>query len=82
MGKGVHFAGQPRNRNTAYSRLMRFDMVCGANETGYRLAKPNHPWTIGKIARMNRTIKKATVKRYHYDNHDQLRAHLADFMVA
>ena len=32
--------------------------------------------------RMNRTIKDATVKRFHYDNHDQLRPHLADFMAA
>ena len=31
---------------------------------------------------MNRTIKDATVKRYHYDSHDQLRAHLADFITA
>jgi len=31
---------------------------------------------------MNRTIKKATVKRFHYDSHDQLRTHLADFMTA
>lgn len=31
---------------------------------------------------MNRTIKDATVKRYHYDNHAQLRAHLADFASA
>ena len=31
---------------------------------------------------MNRTIKDATVKPYHYDNHDQLRTHLADFMDA
>ena len=31
---------------------------------------------------MNRTIKDATVKRYHYDNHDQLRAHLQDFLDA
>ena len=31
---------------------------------------------------MNRTIKEATVKRYHYDNHDQLRTHLADFIAA
>ena len=26
---------------------------------------------------MNRTIKDATVKRDHYDTHDQLRTHLA-----
>ncbi len=31
---------------------------------------------------MNRTIKEATVKRFHYESHDQLRTHLADFMAA
>ena len=31
---------------------------------------------------MNRTIKEATVKRYHYDSHEQLSTHLADFMAA
>ena len=31
---------------------------------------------------MNRTIKDATGTRFHYDDHDQLRAHLADFMAA
>ena len=36
----------------------------------------------GQVERMNRTLKDATVKRYHYDNHDQLRRHLADFVAA
>jgi len=27
---------------------------------------------------MNRTIKDATVKRFHHDSHDQLRPHLAE----
>ena len=31
---------------------------------------------------MNRTIKDATDKRFHYDDHDQLRTHLSDFMAA
>ena len=31
---------------------------------------------------MNRTIKEATVKRFHYDDHDQLRRHLQDFIDA
>ena len=31
---------------------------------------------------MNRTIKDATVKRYHYDDHAQLERHLADFVAA
>ena len=79
---GIQFAEQPRNRNTAYSRQMRFDMICEANEIEHRLTKPNHPWTNGQVERMNRTIKDATVKRYHYDSHEQLRSHLADFLDA
>jgi hypothetical protein len=31
---------------------------------------------------MNRTIKDATVKRYSYDTHNQLKAHLNDFLRA
>ena len=31
---------------------------------------------------MNRTLKDATVHRYHYESHDQLRQHLADFVNA
>ena len=79
---GIQFAEQPRNRNTIYSRQMRFDMICEANGIEHRLTKPNHPWTNGQVERMNRTIKDATVKRYHYDDHAQLRTHLADFLAA
>jgi hypothetical protein len=31
---------------------------------------------------MNRTIKEATVKRYHYHNQDQLSSHLCGFLDA
>ncbi len=31
---------------------------------------------------MNRTIKEATVARFHYESHDLLRTHLADVMAA
>lgn len=33
----------------------------------------------GQVERMNRTIKDATVRRYHYDDHAQFERHLADF---
>ncbi len=79
---GIRFAGQSRNRNTAYARQMRFDIICEANAIEHRLTKPNHPWTNGQVERMNRTIKDATVKRYHDDSHEQLRTHLTDFMDA
>ena len=79
---GIQFAEQPRNRDSVTFRKMRFDMICEANEIEHRLTKPNHPWTNGQVERMNRTIKDATVKRYHYDSHEQLRDHLADFLDA
>lgn len=31
---------------------------------------------------MNRTLKEATVRRYHYKTHDALRAHLGTFLDA
>ncbi len=61
---------------------MRFDMICDANGIEHRLTKPNHPWTNGQVERVNRTIKEATVRRCHSESHNQLRAHLADFLAA
>jgi transposase len=40
------------------------------------------PWTNGQVERMNRTIEEATVQRYHYDTHEQLKQHLGDFVSA
>jgi len=81
---GIQFADLPKNRDgwTARYRVHRFDQICRANGIEHRLTKPNHPWTNGQVERMNRTIKEATVNRYHYDSHDQLRAHLVDFVTA
>ncbi len=59
-----------------------FELACAQLDVGHRLTKPRHPWTNGQVERMNRTIKDATVKRFHYDSHDQLRQHLADFVAA
>ncbi len=81
---GIQFADLPRNRDgwTARYRVHRFDQICRENGIEHRLTKPNHPWTNGQVERMNRTIKDATVKRYHYDSHEQLRSHLRDFIDA
>ena len=56
--------------------------ACTEHGIGHRLTKIKHPWTNGQVERMNRTIKEATVKRFHYDDHEQLRQHLADFIDA
>jgi transposase InsO family protein len=61
-------------------RAHAFEYACALNDIDHRLTKPKHPWTNGQVERMNRTIKDATVKRYFYESHDQLRTHLRDFV--
>jgi transposase InsO family protein len=63
-------------------RAHSFELACAQNDVEHRLTKPRHPWTNGQVERMNRTLKEATVQRFHYATHDQLRAHLADFVAA
>src|SRR5215216_4814206 len=63
-------------------RCHAFEAACADLDIEHRLTKPRHPWTNGQVERMNRTIKDATVKRYHYGSHDELRQHLADFVAA
>lgn len=48
----------------------------------HRLTQPEHPWTNGQVQLVNFIIKDATVKLYHYDAHEQLEKHLADFVAA
>ena len=69
-------------RPSSNTAIASFARDAEANDIEHRLTKPNHPWTNGQVERMNRTIKEATVKRFHYESHDQLRTHLADFMAA
>src|ERR671912_278568 len=63
-------------------RVHAFDHARERHGIEHRLTKPYHPWTNGQVERMNRTLKDATVKRYHYESHDELRAHLRLFLDA
>jgi len=63
-------------------RAHAFDLACAQHAIEHRLTKFNHPWTNGQVERMNRTIKEATVRRFYYETHDSLRAHLATFLAA
>jgi transposase InsO family protein len=76
---GIQFA---KRKGTEGYREIPFDRACQTHGIEHRLTKVCHPWTNGQVERMNRTIKDATVKRYHYQSHDQLKAHLQTFLMA
>ena len=76
---GIQFTHQERH---VYAGTHIFDRVCNEHGIEHRLTKIKHPWTNGQVERMNRTIKEATVKRYHYDSHDQFKKHLTNFIKA
>lgn len=76
---GIQFANQ---KNHKYAFPLLFDRICQAHQIEHRLTQPNHPWTNGQVERMNRTLKDATVHRYHYQTHQQLKTHLDTFIMA
>ena len=81
---GIQFRFPPRYADGPTARFVThmFAMRCRENGIEHRCTKVNHPWTNGQVERMNRTIKEATVRRYHYDSHEQLERHLNDFVSA
>ena len=83
-GNGIQFRAPPRYADGPTARYLThmFGLQCKEHGIEHRLTKINHPWTNGQVERMNRTIKEATVNRYHYDDHNQLRQHLSDFVNA
>ena len=59
-----------------------FDRVCDEHGIEHRLTKPYHPWTNGQAERMNRTVKDATTKTFHYPDLEALKAHVLAFVMA
>ena len=63
-------------------RAHSFELACAQNHVEHRLTKPYHPWTNGQAGRMNRTVKDATVKAFHYPGLEALKAHVLAFVRA
>ena len=81
---GIHFttpgagssAVPPIKEAIAKGEIFRahaFEYTGASNDIEHHTARARHPWTNGQVERMNRTIKDATVKRFFYESHDQLR---------
>jgi transposase InsO family protein len=78
---GVAFTNKPLSKYPV-STSHAFDLLCRRHRIEHRLTKPYHPWTSGQAERMNRTIKDATVKAFHYETLDELRHHVIAFVRA
>ena len=79
------FADLPKNRTGPSRQFLGphlFDRVCIEHGIEHRLTKPYHPWTNGPAERMNRTIKDATVKVFHYEDLESLKGHVLAFVAA
>ncbi len=77
---GVAFT---KNASTKWDTMRHpFDRVCDEHGIEHRLTKPYHPWTNGQAERMNRTVKDATTKAFHYATAESLRAHVLAFLSA
>jgi transposase InsO family protein len=84
---GMAFADLPKNRGR-YPEMEAifgghvFDRVCEEHGITHKLTKPYHPWTNGQAERMNRTVKEATIKVFHYPDLEALKAHVLAFVAA
>jgi hypothetical protein len=76
---GIQFTNRQKDK---WAFMHLFDRICYKHGIEHRLTKVSHPWTNGQVERMNRTIKEATVKRYYYQTHQQLKEHLQLFLTA
>ena len=81
---GIQFTFPPRYADGPTARYMthRFGMCCKETGIEHRFTKVRPPGTNGQVERMNRTIKEATVKRYHHARHERLERHLNDVIDA
>ena len=59
----------------------KFDVECKDNEIGHRLTAPCTPQTNGIVERVNGTIKNATIKAQDYENINDVKKDLNQFLI-
>ena len=78
---GAQFTYELLLKHLRPKNLHPFELLCKKHAIKHKLTKFRHPWTNGQVERINRTIKDATTKTYHYDSINQFEKHLHEFIL-
>ena len=79
-GSATRHATETARRRNTYVICSVCAVMGTVSNTGWRSQGTLGPTV--QVERMNRTIKEATVKRYYYNSHSRLKAHLHSFLMA
>ena len=79
IDNGIQFRNLPHHPHVGRHPI---GQLCDEWGIEQRFTKPAHPWTNGRVERMNRTRKEVTVQRYYYQTTDELNQHLQAFLLA
>lgn len=77
-GEEFCYKALPKKRKT--NKIHPFVMLCNQNKIQHRTIKFNHPWTNGMIERFNEKIKDNVFKRYLFENIEDLKAKLTEYI--
>ncbi len=77
---GLQFTYRSLPEEKKPKRKHPFTQLCQEFGTKHKLTKFFSPQTNGQVERMNRTIKDATIKMFYYDNIDQFKENLENFL--
>jgi transposase InsO family protein len=71
---------QPKDK-AGKPKVHGFDALCAKHGIEHRLTQFRHPWTNGQVEIMNRVIKDATTKQFHYESVEAFKKHLMAFLM-
>lgn len=71
-----------KNHKWKYNNLIwAFDFVCNEFNIEHRLTEYNHPQTNWMVEKLNDTIKSNTIKKYTYENIQDMKNNIIWFMI-
>lgn len=68
----------PKGKKT--KKIHPFDAICRENKIEHRTIKFKHPWTNGMIERFNGRIKNKVLKRYIFENKEDMEQKLIQYV--